>query len=418
MRLIQALRFAKRLNESNIGELIDGLQDFADQGGEIEAKQKDRILHQVRYSDDDAGSVMDKFAACGISPKQNPGVYKEFKKLIFSDPEYVSAFNKTFELREAGQGLVIEPDTRISNFLTTCAKHFNGNVELTKEIADFDPSTGGINRGKFELLLGIISNEGNVNVVKGKSDESTGTKIGGDCMINGKRVEIKYRGAKLGRPGVNGKPTAQSAIAEAQKTLKAYYTTLQSKNLVQGFNAKEAIAEIPGSFTIMRKGSGGSSTEFDVAILAPVKDLSKVTDAEAVAKLIKQTYYKIFEGFFTGEAKSYSAPLIKDFVSAYTKGRSLETMIQENSISTSKQAIVNAFSSVFLLHYKKEEGFEQFLVIKNGGNDAVLLDSLLDTNVKEIRTTANALTKIGIKWEAPQVTPGAAQGILPTISLS
>lgn len=418
MRLIQALRFAERINESNIGDLIDGLQDFADQGGEIEVKQKERILHQVRYSDDDAGSVMDKFATCGISPKQNPGVYKEFKKLIASDPEYVSAFNKAFELREAGQGLVIETDTRVSNFLTTCSKHFNGNLELTQEIADFDPSTGGINRGKFELLLGIISNEGNVNVVKGKSDESTGAKIGGDCMINGKRVEIKYRGAKLGRPGVNGKPTAQSAIAAAQETLKAYYTTLQSKNLVQGFNSESAIAEMPKAFTFLRQGNRGTSTEFDVAILTPVKDLSKVTDAEAVAKLIKQTYYKIFEGFFTGEAKTYSVPLIKDFVSAYTKGRTLETMIKEGSISASKQAVISAFSTVFLLHYKKEEGFEQFLVIKDGGNDAVLLDSLLDTNVTETRTTANALSKIGIKWIAPQVTPGAAQGILPTISLS
>lgn len=415
MKLIDAVRLSGLLNESNIGDLIAILQKKENEGLDISDSRAKRIMSWLDAEDVDITSVMAMLEPIGIAPKHNKRIYQYLYELFDNTPSFAASLRNFLSNRKS-KGIEI-PKNTIFNLKEKCLEACD-NVDLFTKLAN-TTITDGSNRGLYEYVIAIYTKNGNVDgiIKKGENEESHG-----DIIVDGETIEVKVgTGAILGSPATGGRLPSPVLINHVKDCLNEYYRAIQSQNLIENFNAnnyvnKFALGDKGLQFNMIYADGKKGKPQFNIDryIITPAKD-NKVINESGLVKLIVETYKKIFVGFFTEPATKTTTPMITKAITQMTSARNLQQMISSESVTADKVEFAKVLVCIFLILYQHTANFDNLLIANNKGDKAIMITAdKLKTNPIAL---AKDLTKNGITFTAPGLTPEARQAAVPKIGL-
>ena len=276
MKIGNVLRYCQRLNEAvrrgkvNIQNLIALLKNY--KGPDISLDQYNKISYALNTSSKYITDLLGKLEVAGISKKVNPDVYKIlWRLLVYRGHEYnnFKSLNRLVSDRNRN-GLKINeiPVCKPFSLIELDGKKLTTedgepNYVLASELANITGQTKGTSRGKWEVLLGIVSRNGNI-AAQSHSDEGKG-----DVIVDRVPIEVKcskVQGKKLtvssvaGSSGVLGVTNrfGYRGIIDVRKGLmtifRDYYNGL--KKYVVKVNPMALLKALPDTFAL--KNAGGN----------------------------------------------------------------------------------------------------------------------------------------------------------------
>lgn len=413
MKLIDAVRFSQLLNESNISDLIAILQRKEKEGQDISDNRVKRIMSWLDAEDTDIASVMASLEQVGITAKHNKRIYQYLYELLDNNPSYAASLGNFLSNRET-KGIEI-PKNTIFNLKEKCDEAC-GNSDLVTKLAN-TTITDGPNRGPFEYVVAFFTKNGNVDGIVNRGDDG---ESHGDVALGNESVEIKAGdGAILGSTANGGRLPSPVIINHIKNCLNEYYRAIQSQNLIKDFDANNYVDKFEtGSkgiqFNMVYDAKRGKPQfNIDRYIITPVKN--NVINETELVKLIIETYKKIFVGFFTEPATQITTSMVTNAITQMTSGRNLKQMISTESVTTNKVDFAKVIVCIFLILYQHTANFDNLLIASSKGDKAIMITAdKLKTNPIAL---ANDLTKNGITFTAPGLTPEARQAAVPKIGL-
>lgn len=433
MRIGEALLFCQRLNEAtkggkriNIQNLINVLKGYT--GPDISLDRYNQILYALNTSKERIGEILEKLADIGISPKLNPDVYLLIRNLLmYRGHEYNNfASLSTLLDNRSKKGLRIAefPDCTPFSVLELAAKKFatdtiDRNDVLASELANITGQTKGTSRGKCEVLLGIVSRNGNI-AAQSHSEEGKG-----DVIVDGVPIEVKcsavqgkalrYSTVKgsagvLGNSGKFGYRAAGDIHAGLYIIFKNYYTKL--KTYANGVNPLKLLKATPLNFSLDYQ----SKNSLDRFLLGPLAGLS-IKDPNGLRKFIIETYRSIFYNNFIDPALSTFKPMVDQVITNNTRTRNLNAMISDLAVvaPASQNKFIREVGCCYIKLYKSIEDFRGLLVMSIWGNSveegAVMQDKAVFISGKSLALDPIPLAKkiegTGIQFVWPRLDKNA-----------
>ena len=433
MRIGEALQFCQRLNEAtrggkkvNIQNLINVLKGY--NGPDISLDRYNQILYALNTSRERISEVLDKLANIGISPKVNPDVYLLIRNLLmYRGHEYnnFASFDTLLSDRNR-RGLKISelPDCQPFSILDLAARKFatdtvDRNDVLASELANITGQTKGTSRGKCEVMLGIVSRNGNI-AAQSHSDEGKG-----DVIVDGVPIEVKCSAVQgkslrfssvkgsagvLGNSGKFGYRAAGDIHAGLFNIFKNYYNGL--KNYADGINPLKLLKATPINFSL----DYTSKNSLDRYLLGPLAELS-IKNPTGLRKFIIDTYKEIFYNNFIDPALNYFTSLITPIINNNTRNRNLNAMITDLAViaPANQDKFIREVGCCYIKLYQSIEDFRGLLVMSIWGNSveegAIMKDKAVFINNQTLSLSPVELAKkienTGIRFVWPRLDKNA-----------
>ena len=440
MKIGDALKYCYRLNEAgqrgkiNIQNLIAMLKNY--EGPDISLDRYNQVVYAINTSNEYIAELLQNLEIAGISRKVNADVYKILWRLLVYrgfETDNFNSLNNLLKNRDK-RGLRISelPVCQKFSVIEKAARKLatdtsDRNDILASELANITGQTKGTNRGKCEVLLGIVSRKGNI-VAQTQSDAGKG-----DVIVDGKPIEVKCSmvqgksltlsniagsAGRLGNAGHEGYKAVNEVRSGLVKIMKDYYKGLTK--YANNVNPVKLMKEMPEAFNL----NTGSGTMIDHYLLMPLSYMS-IKNQAALRTYIIDTYKQIFLNFFSDSAVGFMESLINPVISAKTRGRTLNKMIAEARVISQNEYdnFQKIIGCCYLKLYQSIENFKGLLVIslKSNRNSEVLTDESIFIDEALLKDTPVSMAKkvagSGLQFIWPRLDKSARQAAVMGIAV-
>lgn len=440
MKIGEALKFCQRLNEAsqkgktNIQNLITMLKNY--EGADISLDRYNQVVYAINTSNEYITELLQNLEVAGISKKVNADVYKILWRMLvyrgFETDNFNSLNNLLKNRDKKGLRITELPVCQKFSVIEKAARKLatdtnERNDILASELANITGQTKGTNRGKCEVLLGIVSRKGNI-VAQTQSDEGKG-----DVIVDGKPIEVKCSmvqgksltlsniagsAGRLGNAGHEGYKAVNEVRSGLMKIMKDYYKGLSK--YVTSVNPLKLMKELPEAFNL----NANSATMIDHYLLMPLNYMS-IKNQTTLRSYIIETYKQIFLNFFSDGALGFMDSLITPVITAKTRGRNLNKMIAEARVISQNE--YDNFQKIvgccYIKLYQSIENFRGLLVISLRGNknSEILADDSIFINEALLKadpqTMAKQIAGSGLEFIWPRLDKSARQAAVMGIAV-
>lgn len=412
MKLGEVFRFCNRINEnlsqhSNVAKLIATLSDMDAQKQDI----SDDVYNNIAFALDTSVSyikeLLDNLKFAGISTTENKDVYNYIEKLLKyrgGEYNYLNSFNKLFTTfikktkdKDTGEEIIekvlnrekygfdLIHDIDVQDYktfsliekaaivLTGTKKYSTPNTWLASELANIAGKSGGVIRGRLEVLLGLVGKGGSISA-KGRQ---------GDVLVCGQNVEVKctqsrwqtitesgvmWNAARLSNRYITNSPYIEAEEAQENFTrlFNEYYAGLKEYIVQQDHNKIPTTAPDTASIKFRYKSADTNDT-VDYFLLQPLNNLIVIGGKEKeLRSYIIEKYKEFFVNTFNVNKLGVFEKQLYQIVDKYINpGRTLEDMKADKLIikpSVYNQDFKYEMGAWYISLYKSVAQFDGILV--------------------------------------------------------
>lgn len=407
MRLIQALRLAQQLNESNIGDLINGLQEIEASGRDITDKQKSKISHIINSSEEGLSSLLSKLTDCNISQKVNRDVYKQIAVYVENDSDWHTVIS-TFLNNRDKVGITFDDfksNDRINLFAIVKQKYGFGDEldKVLKDIASFSSGGSKISQGPLELFLALAGKDGKLDNGRAESGDK------GDVRINGAGLEIKCTNIKEDHIAKRTGEIGNNALTSGGVLLPVHDKNKRTIIIEKALNAfNQTLSKIDSNFSAKITMEGLTYKNLSAKLIAAAASIQG--DEAQIKKAVATAYIDCLMSLFNNEEKKAVTNIVTKSIKS-----SLKEMVSAKSIISPEAAslITLLAGAATLKHYKSIEGFRGILIASNIEHLSDIRAVFLGEDLLNLPTAqlAQALTAGKLRFMLPRLDKAGRDGI-------
>lgn len=346
--------------DKNTKKLIQFLDEFS--GEDISDKKLELIQYLINTSESDIENCFSILKNINISSENNKDIYNLIRDLVeyhgFENNNFNTLYNFLKNKSTLGLKLSDIPHEKCFSLIDVATKCFSGNKDLATTLMNMVGQGSRINRGRGEVLLSILFNNGYL------PNQRKNNYASGDLIIDGVNIEMK----------------CAKGISDKFNESYFYHNCGRIGQSADVFGFKDISGVLhgleemfgPHKFTFYNNKTNNNIN--NIVIKHSENNLEKII----------ASYKKVFYNFFYGDVLSFASHWIDLFVDYFIKDRSLDDILYENCIMSSKNynQFRKAIGCLYLCLYHMQKQF-----------DGLFVSSLTSNEEKSMFLSKNLLEK-------------------------